>query len=90
MFWKKKEAEPMIRVDYHKDIVADIEANHASEMAIAKASYEQAIGIERDTVARLVAANRALKVELKAAQTDAEKYRRSRANLKQFRKADHV
>lgn len=78
----------MIRVDAHKDIVADIEANRVSELAIQRASFEQAIGIERDTVARLVAANRALRAELATLRTEQERRKaQARANLKQFRTA---
>lgn len=54
---------------------------------------DRALTRERETVARLIQRNRELEVKLLAARAeaeanaaDAEKYRRSRANLKQYRK----
>jgi len=69
---------PIMLKSTHRAAMAHI----ASELAL----QMQATQNECDTVARLVAANRALKEENAALRADAEKYRRSQANLKQFRK----
>jgi len=76
------------------DLEADLRANHASAMAVARTQFEQELGVERDTVARLVAANRALKeenatlrAEAEANKVDATLWRNARERRKQGRVA---
>jgi len=82
-FGKKKEAPATITLADHEaalalmakanvDLEADLRANHASAMAVARTQFEQEVGVERDTVARLVAANRALKEENATLRAEAE------------------
>jgi len=76
------------------DLEADLRANHASAMAVARTQFEQELGVERDTVARLAAANRALKeenaalrAEAEANKVDATLWRNARERRKQGRAA---
>lgn len=96
LFGKKKET---VSLAEHEDIVAGMrdliddaqESARLSDEAVQIA--EQQIQMERNTIGNLVQRNRELHDQVRAARAeaeanrvDAEKYRRSRADLKQFRK----
>lgn len=72
-FWKKEET--VSKAEHEQalaDLEADLSANFATSLALARTDFEQLIGIERDTVGRLSAGNRQLKADLTAARAEAE------------------
>ena len=100
-FWKREtvsradhEAAMAKLAEANVDLEADLRANHASAMAVERTRFEQELGVERDTVARLAAANRALKeenatlrAEAEANKVDATLWRNARERRKQGRAA---
>lgn len=63
-FFKRKPKEDTVSKVEHEqamaELAADMAANHASNMAVERTRFQQELGIERDTVARLVSQKRAL------------------------------
>jgi len=88
-FWKKETVSKAEHEQALADLEADLSANFATSLALARTDFEQLIGIERDTVGRLAAGNRQLKADLTAARAEAEANKvdaeRYRAKLKRDR-----
>jgi len=99
MFWKKKETVSKAEHDAALALIKALENDvlvYQRKLRMRGEGLETAdkqIQMERETTGRLIQRNRELQTQLLAARAeaeankaDAEKYRRSRANLKQFRK----